>query len=238
MADDEIADDIEEIENVTRCPGCNTRQAHDILKEKELKDGTGVDYLLRCSGCGNVHTMVFRSPKAIIVKFTLSDGPSSKHYQMEIDEDEVFTIGDEFDAENMLWRITRLEIDGDDRPTETEAKEVKMVWAMRIDLARIKRTFSDGGKSFADVIEVDPDRVFTCGTVVKHRGTVWKIRALHSGVGRILNGKMTARDIRRIFLHRPPTPEEIEDKKIRDRGNWKGQEFPGREEHQRKWRDE
>jgi hypothetical protein len=48
---------------------------------------------------------------------------------------------------------------------------------------------------------------------------------------------MTARDIRRIFLHRPPTPDEIAERKIIDRGNWKGQEFAGREEHQEKWQD-
>ena len=38
----------EELDNVTRCPGCNTRQGHEILKEKLLKNGQGVDYLLRC----------------------------------------------------------------------------------------------------------------------------------------------------------------------------------------------
>ena len=35
----------EELDNVTRCPGCNTRQGHEILKEKLLKNGQGVDYL-------------------------------------------------------------------------------------------------------------------------------------------------------------------------------------------------
>ena len=46
-------DDVdEELNNVTRCPGCNTRHGHEILKEKELKNGNGIDYLLRCEGCG------------------------------------------------------------------------------------------------------------------------------------------------------------------------------------------
>ena len=235
MADDEFDEELPDLDNVTRCPGCNTRQAHEILKEKALKSDVGIDYLLRCEGCGNVHTVIFRAPKAIQVKFTLSDGPTSNPFEMEIDEDEVFTIGDEFEAEGKLWRITRLEIESEENPTRVEAKSVKMVWGMRVDLARIKRTFSDGGVSFSDVIEVDPDRVFTCGTVVHFRGQIWKIRALHSGTGRILTGKMTARDIRRVFLHRPPTSEELEAKRKRERGNWKGQDFPGREEHQRKW---
>ena len=48
---------------------------------------------------------------------------------------------------------------------------------------------------------------------------------------------MTARELRRIFLHRPPTPDEIAERKSIERGNWMGQEFVGREEHQEKWRD-
>ena len=53
----------EELDNVTRCPGCNTRQGHEILKEKLLKNGQGVDYLLRCEGCGHVHKVIFRDAK-------------------------------------------------------------------------------------------------------------------------------------------------------------------------------
>ena len=109
----------------------------------------------------------------------------------------------------------------DEKRRTADARDVKRVWASRIDLARIKRTFSDGDISFSDTIEVEPDKVFSCGTIVKHRGQTWRIRALHSGTGRTLSGKMIARDIRRIFLHRPPSPEEIAEKRIIERGNWK-----------------
>ena len=229
-------EDDEMLDNVTRCPGCNTRQAHEILKEKALKNDVGIDYLLRCEGCGNVHTVIFRSAKPINVRFTLSDGPDSIPFEMEVDDDEVFTLGDEFEALERVWCITRLEIKGDAKPRQLAAKDVVRVWGSRIDMAQIKRTFSDGDISFSDSIEVDPEKVFSCGTIVKHRGETWRIRALHSGTARTLRGKMIARNIRRIFLHRPPTPEEIAEKKKIDRGNWKGQEFPGREEHQEKWR--
>ncbi len=230
-------DGVEELDNVTRCPSCNTRQAHEILKEKALKDDAGIDYLLRCEGCGNVHTVIFRNPKPVTVRFTLSDGAESIPHEIEVDEDEIFTLHDEFEALDLLWRVTRLETDGDDKPRTLDAKSVKRVWATRIDLARIKRTFSDLEISFSDTIEVDPEKVFSCGTIVKHRGETWRIRALHSGTARTLTGKMTARNIRRIFLHKPPTPEEIAEKRKIERGNWKGQYFPGREEHQAKWQD-
>ena len=171
------------------------------------------------------------------VRFTLSDGAESIPHEIEVDEDEIFSLHDEFEALDLLWRVTRLETDGDDKPRTLDAKSVKRVWATRIDLARIKRTFSDLEISFSDTIEVDPEKVFSCGTIVKHRGETWRIRALHSGTARTLTGKMTARNIRRIFLHKPPTPEEIAEKRKIERGNWKGQYFPGREEHQAKWQD-
>ena len=231
-------DDVEELDNVTRCPGCNTRQAHEILKEKALKSDSGIDYLLRCEGCGNVHTVIFRNPKPVTVRFTLSDGSESIPYEMEVDDDETFALNDEFEALNLLWRVTRLETGGEEKPRTSEAKNVKRVWATRIDLARIKRTFSDYEISFSDTIEVDPEKVFSCGTIVKHRGETWRIRALHSGTARTLTGKMVARNIRRIFLHKPPTPEEISERRKVERGNWKGQNFPGREEHQAKWQDD
>jgi len=231
-----VDEGVEELDNVTRCPSCNTRQAHEILKEKALKNDAGIDYLLRCEGCGNVHTVIFRNAKPVTIRFTLSDGPDSFPYELEVDDDEVFVLDDEFEAIDLLWRITRLETDGDAKPRALEARKVRRVWASRIDLARIKRTFSDGEISFSDSIEVEPEKVFSCGTIVKHRGETWRIRALHSGTARTLTGKMEARNIKRIFLHRPPSREEIAEKRKIERGNWKGQNFPGREEHQEKWR--
>ena len=228
----------ETLENVTRCPGCNTRQAHEILREKPLKADAGVDYLLRCEGCGNVHTVAFRAPRPVRVAFTLSDGAESTPFEMEVDADEVFLIADEFEALDKRWSITRLETRGEEKPREVAATEITRIWATRVDLARIKRTFSDQEHSFSDIIEVDPEKVFSCGTIVDHRGEIWRIRALHSGVGRTLTGKMVAREIRRIFLHRPPSREEIVEKRRIERGNWKGQNFPGREEHQKKWRQD
>ena len=224
-------DEVEELDNVTRCPSCNTRQAHEILKEKALKNDAGVDYLVRCEGCSNVHTVILRNAKPITILFTLSDGPDSFPY-----EQEVFALNDEFDALDRLWIITRLETEGDAKPRTLQAGKVKRIWASRIDLARIKRTFSDGEISFSDMIEVDPEKIFSCGTIIKHRGETWRIRALHSGTARTLTGKMVARIVKRIFLHRPPSPEELAEKRKIDRGNWKGQNFPGREEHQEKWR--
>ena len=81
-------DDVDEVlNNVTRCPSCNARHGHEILKEKVLKNGSGIDYLLRCEGCGHVHKVIFRDSNPVTVRFTLSDGPDSMTFEMEVDDD-------------------------------------------------------------------------------------------------------------------------------------------------------
>jgi len=231
QADVDDEEDVEIIENVTRCPGCNSKQSHEVLREKEV-GSDGIDYLIRCGGCGKVHTLRFRNPKPIMVPLTLSDGANSQKTEFEVDADEVFTIGDKFEFDEILLRITRLECGGDAKSQVADANEVKMVWAIRCDKARIKMTFTEGEDSTSTTIEVDPERIFQCGAMYKHEGVRWRIRALHSGMSRILSGKMEASKIRRIFLHKPPTEDELYERKIRARGKWKGQDFPGREQHQ------
>ena len=233
VAEDIDDEDVEVIENVTRCPGCNSRQSHEVLREKQVGDG-GIDYLIRCGGCGNVHTFQLRTPKPTMVNLTLSDGAESEKTEFEVDTDEVFTIGDEFELGDALWRITRLETGGDAKLRVADARDVRMIWATRCDLSRIKMTFTEGEHSTSATIEVAPDRMFQCGSMYTHKGERWRIRALHSGLGRTLYGKMQASKIRRIFLHKPMSEEDLEEREIRERGKWKGQDFPGREEHQRR----
>ena len=97
-----------------------------------------------------------------------------------------------------LDHITKLEVGSDEKRRTADARDV-MCMGRRIDLARIKRTFSDGDISFSDTIEVEPDKVFSCGTIVKHRGQTWRIRK-----DRIpeqvepCQEKMIAKNIRRI----------------------------------------
>ena len=214
---------------VADCPYCEMASLHEILREKPK--GRGVDYLTRCTECGEVHTIEVRPPRPLEVKFTLSEGANSEATMIEVDDDEVFTLGDEFDHLDAVWRITRLQMPDNSSANSAGADEVAMVWAQRSDVVRLRLTFSEGDYSFSDSLLCQPDEVFQCGSIFPHDGKKWRIRALHSGAGRTLNGKMRAAEIRRVFLHLPPSREETAAKKREARGRWKGQDFRGREEH-------
>lgn len=212
------------------CPKCSFESEHEVLREQAR--GKGVDYLVRCVECSNVHTIEVRPPNPITVKFTLSEGAISEPTTIEVDDDEVFSLGDEFEHSEALWSITRLQMRDNSSAKSASATEVAMVWALRSDVVQVRLTFSEDDYSFSDSIFCDPERVFQCGSIFEYDSERWRIRALHSGSGRTLTGKMAARDIRRVFLHLPPSKETIAAKKRERRGRWKGQEFSGREEHQ------
>ncbi len=233
MGEGEEVDEVHD--NVAFCPTCEQEIGHIILRTKER--GKGLDHLVQCAVCNGIHTIELRPTKATDVRFTLSEGGDSRQMVIEVDIDEQFTIGEEFEYDDAVWEITRLEMPNATSSKQASANGVKMVWATRRDLIMVRLTFTDGEYSFSDRIICEPNQQFKCGSIFVHNGERWRIRALHSGRGRTLHGSMKAQTIRRIFLHLPPNIEEAKEKRIRERGRWRGQEFQGREDHQQKVRE-
>tara|TARA_B100001113_G_scaffold98443_1_gene79323 strand:+ start:1704 stop:2348 length:645 start_codon:yes stop_codon:yes gene_type:complete len=194
----------EDLVHVEECPSCGTEEVHEILSEKEV--GGGADYRVRCDTCSHVHLIQVRPPKAVIVQFTLSDGAHSSNEEIEVDEDEVIHIGDVFDHAQMLWRVQTLHLKQEQSVRYADPVSIVSAWAVRCDLVRIKVTMTRGEDSASSVIESDPDTVFSCGTIIEHEGEKWRIRAIHTGIGRTLTGRREAAEIRRLFLHPPPIP--------------------------------
>ena len=108
MTDDaSYIDDDEIVENVVDCPGCNEPCGHEILKEKPVK--AGVNYLLKCDECGHVHNYQLREPKPITIPFLLSEGANTVTVKIELDDDEILSIGDIFEYSDASWEINRIE---------------------------------------------------------------------------------------------------------------------------------
>ena len=236
--DDEFEDD-EHIE-LTTCPGCLSKQPHERLNEKPR--GSGIDVLVRCEGCGKVHTVELRPPGQIIISFTLSDGALSEAAGISADEDEELRVKDVFDHDDGLWRITRMD-DAEGRGMRrARADEIASAWAVRCDEMRIKLTMTVDDFSRSKRIQCEPDRVFSCGSIMEVDGLKWRIRAIHTGIGRTLTGKRPASQIRRIFLHPPPDRDDRGDRRGRrprgamhhgdDRGRGGGRHDDARGRHQ------
>ena len=197
--DEESEDEV--VENVTLCPRCGENRGHTVLRERAR--GSGVDFLLKCEQCANVHTLEFRTPPPRTIPFMLTDGPSSRIVHIELDSDDILTEGEVFIHDDAEWCITRIE-DLDNKPRRKRGVDrITRVVALRSDLVRVKLTLTRGDDSEAVVIEVPGDRRFSAGTMMEYQGEQWNIRAIHSGSGRTLSGSMLAREVKRIYLHEP-----------------------------------
>jgi len=191
--------DDEETVDVSECSNCEDFTEHKILRR--VKKGEGEDLLIQCVDCNEVQTLHLRPGKAVNITSILSDGAESQTQSVESDDDELITVGDVFDHNGTLYRVTRID-DSDTRPKQTMlAREISTLWAVRCDNCKVRLTMTDGEESRSRTIECSPDEVFSCGTIMEIEGERWRIRALHTGKGRTLRGKRTAIELRRIYLH-------------------------------------
>ena len=215
MQEEEDFDDDQVIENVVLCPGCAERCGHSVLRERPR--GNGVDFLLKCDSCGKVHTIEFRTPPARTIHFMLTDGPETIVVHIDLDADEVLTEGDVFEHGEAEWRVSRIE-DLEGKPRYKRGVDrITRVTALRSDLVRVKLTLTRGDDSEPDVIIVDGEKLYSTGTIMVHEGERWRIRAIHSGTGRTLNGTMKASEIKRMYLHEPPSEEEYQPRTEQER---------------------
>ena len=127
------------------------------------------------------------------VKVTLSHGSDSKSVLLESDSDEIISIGDLFQFEESHWSVTRIEI-GDKMSVDScQAKEIVSMWSVNKDTCVVKITLTDEENSISSTIDCDPEKEFSCGTVMRIDGRRWRIRAIHTGEGRTLRGKRVMR---------------------------------------------
>ncbi|MEC9120810.1 MAG: HVO_0476 family zinc finger protein [Candidatus Thermoplasmatota archaeon] len=198
--------DDEETVDVSECSNCEDYTEHRILRR--VNKGEGEDLLIQCVDCNEVQTLHLRPGKAIKITSILSDGAESQTQSIESDDDELISVGDVFDHDGILYRVTRID-DSNTRSKQTMvAKEISTLWAVRCDKCKVRLTMTDGEESSSKTIECSPDEVFSCGSIMEIEGVRWRIRALHTGKGRTLRGKRPAVDLRRIYLHPPYNPRE------------------------------
>ena len=139
----------------------------------------------------------------MLIKTTLSDRMDSELSLIEADEDEKINKNDYFQHEEQTYKITRLEDSTSRECRSLNAGEISAMWAVRVDRTIVPVTMTEGEISVPSSIECEPDRIFSCGAIMQMNGRRWRIRALHTGKGRTLNGKRIASEIRRIYLHVP-----------------------------------
>lgn len=183
------------------CPACSTESEHEVIRR--TSKGNGEDILARCMDCSHVHTIHLRPPRMVRVRATLSDGNASSSADIEVDDDEVISVGDIFEHDGITWRVTRIDNSESRLVNSLVATRIHSIWANRCDKAVVGITMNYGDVSESTKIECDPDRVFSCGSILVIDGKKWRVRGIHTGKGRTLTGKRSASEVRRIYLQDP-----------------------------------
>ena len=151
--------DDEETVDVSECSNCEDFTEHRILRR--FNKGEGEDLLIQCVGCNEVQTLHLRPGKAINITSILSDGAESQTQSIESDDDELISVGDVFEHNGILYRVTRID-DSDTRPKKTMvAREISTLWAVRCDKCIVRLTMTDGEESHSRTIECPPDEVYS-----------------------------------------------------------------------------
>ena len=194
-----VDDDDEIIADVAKCPICLAMTEHEILKR--VSKGKGEDVLVRCLECSEVHLLNLRPSSSVKIKTTLSEGAESSSVFVESDSNEAISVGDLFERDGSFWSVTRIEIGDKMSVKSCKAEEIVSMWAVNKNKCTVKITLTDEETSTASTIDCEPEKVFSCGTVMMIDGRRWRIRAIHTGEGRTLRGKRVAADIRRMYLH-------------------------------------
>ena len=199
MASEYEGDGNSEIFDVAKCPQCPNVTEHDILKR--TKKGKGEDILTKCLECGNVHLIALRPPNPVFLNTTFSEGERSYPGLVEVDDDEIISVGDLFEHEDLDWTVTRIDDEISKPFKKLVASKISAMWAIRVDKRIIKITMTEGEISIPYTIECLPDKIFSCGSIIEIEGRKWRIRAIHTGKGRTLRGKREASEIKRMYLH-------------------------------------
>ena len=157
----------------------------------------------------HVHTLELRPPKPVMIPFLLSEGAHTRLEEIELDDDEELHIGDIFEHDEASWEINRIETKTGNSRRKLIASRIGRANAVRSDVVMVRLTLTRGEFSDSDAIFVEREKIFKAGSIFEHAGSKWKIRAIHTGAGRTMTGRVPAHDIKRIYLHEPRDQKRI-----------------------------
>ncbi len=201
------------------CPSCNKVQEHEIVHKREV--GSGLDVKVKCNVCSVVHKVHIRPNKSISIPFLLSEGPESKNVKIDVDDDELFRVGDIFEHDEKTWRINTLESTHKKFMRKALPERIGRITAIRFDEVRVKVTMTEGDYSTPGLILCEPDRIFSAGSIIEYEDEKWRIRSINTERGSTLRGKFEAYKIKRLYLQPPPPPKKAPKTSRERRQAWK-----------------
>ena len=182
------------------CPSCSPDEptTHIILKHGGL---------IKCEECGYVHAVSVPKKKVIRLRVIVSRQKESSVQEIEVNEDDVIRVGDEFVVEQKNDEVSgvqvqSIEVKTKGRPDVAIAKDIDTLWARTIDEVIVKIAVQKGAITESINYKVHGDFEFTVGDTLKLQGYEAEITSIkeRDGGHQKRKGKVSlAKDIKRIY---------------------------------------
>ncbi len=181
-------------ENQIFCPVCGIETDHSTIK-------SGQEKLVRCTGCGEVHSLQKERERAGDIRIIVNKEGISMPYHIRLPLNEELQVGNELLVDDerqdvVMTQITSIETDH--RVNAAIACEVKTVWARAIDNVTVKVAVFRNGKTQSLKMPATGNEIFELGEVrdidrVKFKVTKIKLR------GEGFADRAEAKDILRVW---------------------------------------
>lgn len=180
------------------CPDCNNVTEHDILKARFVKSGMSGTF--RCKSCGRIFSGNIKLPRNVPVKVMLSDDDVTTTTHTILKEDEIVSVGDEFDLEDGRHvKVTYVEKRDGSRKKRVQAPDIAVLWVKMFGNLKVKVSVNDGRKTLPMFVEAEPDDEFTVGMMMHFENNDAVLHAIKTTNRLIRKGSAEARDITRIY---------------------------------------
>ena len=192
MAKTEIAEAV--------CPSCSPEAptTHVILRQGGL---------VKCEECGFVHAVQVPKKRVVRLRVIVSRQQKSSVQYLDVDEDDVVRVGDEFviehaDDEVSGVKVQSIEVKTKGRPEAAVARDIETLWARTVDEVIVKVAVQQGPVTESINYKVGGDAEFTVGDRIRLQGYSAVITSIkvRDGAHRRRPGTVVkAKDIRRVF---------------------------------------
>ena len=180
------------------CPECGARSLHEVLKGRIGKKRV-LEATVRCEECGQVYTTVIREPEGIKVPIIVSDQGESKRSEVDLEENDLLMVGDEFFLDEIHVIITALEQEGSKRVNRSPADLIKTIWAKRFDKVKVKVSINNIHRTLSKVVLALPDEEFIVGDILRFGRDEVVIHSIKTRNKILRYDGAPARDIVRIY---------------------------------------
>ncbi len=180
-----------------KCEECGESR-HRVIKGKFNEKNRTFEGVVKCIDCGRTYHTVFRGAKPKKIKVILSWMDKSERKEIELNEDEVLQINEEFFIDEHRGIITAIE-SHDKRLNEAKVKNIDTIWAKMFDKVQVKIAISKGGRTYSRKILVVPEEEFFIGEVINIGREKIVMHRIKSKTRIVRDGMVLAKDIVRIY---------------------------------------